>query len=377
MSTYEHDILQQYKDESGNIHVLYPVTKSENVDGIEKYATQDSVDNLKKSVSDGKSTVASAITSMGVSTASDATFSTMSSNIKSIFTSPTNFSAKYKNTFRNLAACPMQLAQTTAIQYNGFIYVHGSTASGADPKAMYAYSIYDNTWTQLTSSPVEHHWSNTAVLIAGSIYYFGSWSGTQIPLYRYNIAWNNWENLGVSMPIAVEGAVAFNQGGAIRLLSSAYTNYRQYYYYYSMESNTFTQGTNIPNYDVDDIYGCLSSAVVKGSYVYLICARSSKIKKFSLQSWGTENEVTTAGPIYSEAVKIGHYIYIMSLGSTNTMYCFNTNNDTLTKIVQSYHFGYRSSCDCYGDEIFYFGSKTPGDESKATNVHTCNMIEKY
>lgn len=38
MSTYEHDILQQYKDESGNIHVLYPVTKSENVDGIEKYA---------------------------------------------------------------------------------------------------------------------------------------------------------------------------------------------------------------------------------------------------------------------------------------------------------------------------------------------------
>ena len=39
MSTYEHDILQQYKDESGNIHVLYPVTKSENVDGIENYAT--------------------------------------------------------------------------------------------------------------------------------------------------------------------------------------------------------------------------------------------------------------------------------------------------------------------------------------------------
>lgn len=38
MSTYEHDILQQYKDESGNIHVLYPVTKSENVDGIDKYA---------------------------------------------------------------------------------------------------------------------------------------------------------------------------------------------------------------------------------------------------------------------------------------------------------------------------------------------------
>lgn len=40
--------------------------------------------DLKKSVSDGKSAVASAITDMGVSTSSDAAFSTMSSNIRNI-----------------------------------------------------------------------------------------------------------------------------------------------------------------------------------------------------------------------------------------------------------------------------------------------------
>lgn len=41
-------------------------------------------EELKKSVRDGKSSVASAITSMGVTTASDATFSTMSDNIKKV-----------------------------------------------------------------------------------------------------------------------------------------------------------------------------------------------------------------------------------------------------------------------------------------------------
>lgn len=42
------------------------------------------IEDLKKSVSDGKSSVASAITAMGVSTASDAAFSTMGTNIRNI-----------------------------------------------------------------------------------------------------------------------------------------------------------------------------------------------------------------------------------------------------------------------------------------------------
>ena len=39
MATYEHNALQNYKDNDGNIHIVYPVTKSDNVDGIENYAT--------------------------------------------------------------------------------------------------------------------------------------------------------------------------------------------------------------------------------------------------------------------------------------------------------------------------------------------------
>ena len=44
----------------------------------------DSITSLKKSVSDGKSAIASAITAKGVSTASDASFDTMTNNIRNI-----------------------------------------------------------------------------------------------------------------------------------------------------------------------------------------------------------------------------------------------------------------------------------------------------
>lgn len=39
MSTIESNSLIQYKDEDGNIHIIYPVTKADNVDGIEKLKT--------------------------------------------------------------------------------------------------------------------------------------------------------------------------------------------------------------------------------------------------------------------------------------------------------------------------------------------------
>lgn len=50
------------------------------------YATKTEVDELKKSVSDGKTSVANAITAKGVQTATDATFDTMATNIGKITT---------------------------------------------------------------------------------------------------------------------------------------------------------------------------------------------------------------------------------------------------------------------------------------------------
>ena len=57
-------------------------TANHNHNGV--YATVAQLNELKTSVSNGKSLIASAITDKGVSTASDATFQTMSNNIRNI-----------------------------------------------------------------------------------------------------------------------------------------------------------------------------------------------------------------------------------------------------------------------------------------------------
>ena len=54
--------------------------------GAQIKATNETVNTLKKSVSDGKTTVANAITAKGVTTATDATFATMANNISQIET---------------------------------------------------------------------------------------------------------------------------------------------------------------------------------------------------------------------------------------------------------------------------------------------------
>lgn len=82
-------------DEDGTIHGVSKVTVDDALSStstnpvqnkvIKKYV-DDGVDTLKKSVSDGKTKVANAITDKGVETAADATFDVMASNISKIET---------------------------------------------------------------------------------------------------------------------------------------------------------------------------------------------------------------------------------------------------------------------------------------------------
>ena len=87
-------------NQSGNTTIELTDNNTDTWRGIQNNLTSDStsdslsaaqgkvlkgeIDSLKKSVSDGKSAVASAITSMGVSTESDATFETMATNVSNI-----------------------------------------------------------------------------------------------------------------------------------------------------------------------------------------------------------------------------------------------------------------------------------------------------
>jgi hypothetical protein len=56
-----------------------------------EYASSSDLSSLKTSVSNGKASIASAITGKGVSTSSTAAFSTMATNIKKITTTPTYY----------------------------------------------------------------------------------------------------------------------------------------------------------------------------------------------------------------------------------------------------------------------------------------------
>ena len=341
---------------------------------IARAVLSQNVDDLKKTVSDGKGTIASAITDMGVGTASDATFATMAANVKKIFPTPAKFAAKYKNTFRALANAPVNFNGATAVCYGKRIYVHGSCAEGGDFKSMYCYDIVSNTWAKLASSPVEHQWQNNAVLVGDSILYFGNWTGTSINLYQYNIAWNTWTNRGVSIPIAAQGGAAFFQGGAIRLLSSQYTKYKNNYYYYSLITNTFTKGANLNDADAADIYGCTSSPITVGDKVYLISYASAKIKIFHVGDFKTIEDVVSPGSSWGPAVKVGNLIYITALKMVNTLYAFDINAKTFTKFNVG-HYGHNACCDCFGDEVFYIGSASSGHEKKATNIHTEFCLE--
>ena len=92
------------KSETAGCNIANNLTTT--VSGSALDATQgkilnDSITSLKKSVSDGKSAIASAITTKGVSTSSDASFSTMSSNIRSIKTPVFDISNITTFEFRN------------------------------------------------------------------------------------------------------------------------------------------------------------------------------------------------------------------------------------------------------------------------------------
>ena len=84
---------------------------------LKSKADQTEVDSLKKSVSDGKTTVANAITGQGVTTATDATFATMATNIATVGTN------KY-----NAGVSATKIGTATAAQVlSGYTFTNAST----------------------------------------------------------------------------------------------------------------------------------------------------------------------------------------------------------------------------------------------------------
>ena len=99
-------ILQQKlnrKNDSGTYDEIHLKTDATNVtlSPTDETLLSDEIRSLKSSVSNGKSLIASAITDKGVSTASDATFQTMASNISSLHVyDPTKLNFSYTGYYK-------------------------------------------------------------------------------------------------------------------------------------------------------------------------------------------------------------------------------------------------------------------------------------
>lgn len=235
MATYEHTALQQYKDQNGDMHLLYPITKAENVDGLygdaaltgvptaptaatgtntTQVATtafvQQELEDVKKSVSDGKTTVANAITAKGVETATDATFATMAANIGAIETGG-GASALSLNVF----------TQETEPETKEGIWVktanpHQSVAIGSQ-----RYSNNDENlgkWVKASTLPYNFY-LGSAVVLNNEIHILGGYDNDSTRHYKWNGSeWVSVTTLPVGLYLG--SAVSFN--GKIHTLGGSY-----------------------------------------------------------------------------------------------------------------------------------------------------------
>ena len=155
---------------------------------LKSKASQTEVDSLKKSVSDGKTTVANAITGQGVTTASDATFATMATNIKTVATNKYNAgvsdadgrantsSTNYKTGYNAGVSATKKGTATAAQVLSGYTFTNASTVgasgtmanNGAVSKALSAggsYTIpagYHNGSGKVTANSLSSQTSATA-----------------------------------------------------------------------------------------------------------------------------------------------------------------------------------------------------------------------
>ncbi len=115
-------------DKNRIVNSLVTTEEGYALDARQGEALDGKITELKKSVSDGKSAIASAITKAGVSTASDASFATMSSNIANVRTD-TTYTDKSHIIYGETAYVMGEKYTGTMPSYKKDIYYYGSYAN--------------------------------------------------------------------------------------------------------------------------------------------------------------------------------------------------------------------------------------------------------
>ena len=352
MATYEHAVLMQHKDQNGDMHLLYPITKAENVDGLygdaaltgvptaptaatgtntAQVATtafvQQELEDVKKSVSDGKTAVANAITAKGVETATDATFATMAANIGAIesgggvglniFTQETE--PETKEGIWVETANPHQSVVVGSTKYeNSFIYdgveweivVDDQLTSGAfpsgyrvplvvfdnkiyqlntlnvSPTCMYIYDINTGLWTArygkiggyYNGGSVSY---NVAVVYKNEIHILGGnylGNDTTYSKDHYKYDGTSWSKVS-TLPYNFRCGCAVVYNDEIHILGGNDTATRRYHYKY--DGTSWSKVGTLP---YDFYFGC---AVVYNDEIHILGSMNSSYSKDHYKYDGT------------------------------------------------------------------------------------------
>lgn len=304
MATYEHAALMQHKDQIGDMHLLYPITKAENVDGLygdaaltgvptaptaatgtntAQVATtafvQQELEDVKKSVSDGKTAVANAITAKGVTTATDATFATMAANIGAIesgsgiglnvFTQETepetkvgvwiqtphqheqvivgknnkyNIKYVYVGEWKSKSTLPVSNAYNfAAAVYNDKLYMIGDGGYG---KITDSYVFDGTSWSKTASSPSMYTGGAFAVVHDNKLYLLGG-SGNSRKVKVFN--GTTWSTSRYVIPYAFADGCAVSYNGNLHVMGGKDENLGiKHYTTDGSGNNAFVQLNSLP-----------------------------------------------------------------------------------------------------------------------------------
>lgn len=175
-----------YKGSDGIARSINP----NNYQPVGSYATTAQLNELKTSVSNGKSAVASAITDKGVSTSATASFNTMANNIRKIVTS----NIYNINNFNNELISDDKITHCPCYEYGGsYITYHAENTSLERGKNYFYFNMKLNNYTQ-----VELYTGANSYPLYLSIYEYNPGDFSTIVLKAPSLSgyYNGYKNLG-------------------------------------------------------------------------------------------------------------------------------------------------------------------------------------
>ena len=334
---------------------------------------QGEIDNLKKSVSDGKTKVANAITDKGVETATDATFATMAGNISKITTGTklnlytqtsepskkdgiwVKTSNQYKKAIVDnsilssgrvwsnpVSDLPYDFHNGSAVVYNEEIHILGSYYGPSIATAHYKWN--GSSWTKASTLPC-YFYASPAVVYNGEIHILGGSSNANITGSKnYHYKWNgsSWTNVS-TLPynFIVGSAVVYN--GEIHILGGNGNNTA----HYKWNGSSWTNVSTLP---YDFRYG--KAVVYNWQSIYILGSENTQYRKYR-------------ATFTSESKTYDPYTLIIQRGDTNNG-AYVTAFADMSAIA-----GSNNRFQTGFDDVWYFGSSafetTPiyyGDGSK-------------